>query len=75
MDNLKIETIAERLFPEKFNEKLITHPSDPRKYKTPSQKFSAEVRQRAFTLLLPTINKNKTLQLLFQLLYRLRKTT
>ncbi len=32
MENLKIETITERLFPEKFNEKL-----------TPSQKFSAEI--------------------------------
>ncbi len=30
MDNLKIETVTERLFPEKFNEKL-----------TPSQRFSA----------------------------------
>ena len=64
MDNLKIETVTERLFPEKFNEKL-----------TPSQRFSAEVCQRAFTLLLPTINKNKKVQLLFQLSDRLQKTT
>ena len=42
MENLKIETITERLFPEKFNEKL-----------TPSQRFSAELRQRAFTLSKP----------------------
>ena len=39
MDNLKIETVTERLFPEKFNEKL-----------TPSQRFSAELRQRALEL-------------------------
>ena len=64
MDNLKIEIITERLFPEKFNEKL-----------TPGQRFSAEIRQNAFTLSQPTINKNKKVQLLFQLSDRLQKTT
>ncbi len=46
MDNLKIETVTERLFPEKFNEKL-----------TPSQRFSADIVTEEINELFEKVDK------------------
>ena len=42
LDNLIAEKVIQRL----RKGELITHPSDPRKYRTPAQKFSDEIKAK-----------------------------
>ena len=40
------DKIAEKVMQRMRNGDLITHPDDPRKYKTPTEKFNDEIREK-----------------------------
>ncbi len=62
------DMIAEQVMTRMKKGELITHPSDPRKYKTPSQKLSDEIKNKYHKMQeerknkYPVFRKNKTSQ-------------
>lgn len=62
------DMIAEQVMTRMRKGELITHPSDPRKYKTPSQKFSDEIKNKYHKMQeerkskYPVFRKNKSTQ-------------